>query len=649
MTSTASSSARCSENTINLKTIIGKPRWFNSLGIKSVVIVIAIVVISTSLLSYFTISKQNALLASHLEEKVMSLGHYIALVIPEDILAYDYESLNNYMREVSQEKDIVYGVVIATNNQNITSFLPVDDPYINKALKKSPNAGILDVINAVKQNPDILHREFPVNFNNQQRATLQLGVTRQHVNEISSATLTAQFMYAAVIILLLSCAVYLVLVSQVLRPVNKLMSAFKELGDGEVHNEISIQANNEFRSLSTSYNSMVSKLKYSLDELVDARDEAEKANQAKSDFLSRMSHELRTPMNAILGFSQLLTLEDLTKDQKEFVRHILFAGNHLLDLINEILDIHLIEQGQVRLNLSEASLNDILDECCTMLLDLAAERDVKLVKAYEAVQPAPAILIDKQRLRQVIINLLSNAIKYNNIHGSVSINYAVVNDKIQLHVIDNGIGIAKDELKKIFQPFERSTHIIREIDGIGIGLALCKDLIERMDGTISVTSTPGAGSDFMVELPLASQPDQKEPVALNDSALISPSRTHKVLYIEDNPMNHKLLGHVFERWPDIVLGRANTGKEGIDKAISSVPDLILLDMQLPDINGDEIFVQLRHNNITRHIPVVIISANVMPEMINSMRAAGIIDYLEKPVDIDKLIDIVENIIDPKSA
>ena len=623
--------------------------WFNSLGIKSVLVVIVIVVLSTSWLSYTTINKQNAQLEAHLEEKIRALGHYISLVIPEDILAYDYESLNDSMRELTHEKDIVYGVVTALNGQNMTSFLPENDHYIEVALQKMPNAEILDVINIVRQHPDIIHREFPVTFNDKHYATLQLGVTRQYVNNISESILKTQFLYAAIIILLLGIAIYIVLVRQVLRPVNKLINAFSELGEGHVPGVVSIDTNNEFRSLSNSYNLMVYQLKQSLDELVRAKDEAENANNAKSEFLSRMSHELRTPMNAILGFSQLLSMDDLTDDQKEFVKHILTAGDHLLGLITEVLDIHRIERGHFQINMETVILNDILDECCSMLADMAAERDVELVKEYDTTQPGPAIFVDKQRLRQIFINLISNAIKYGHVHGRVTINYELLNDKVRLHFIDNGIGIAANELEKIFLPFERSNSIANHIEGIGIGLALCKTLVEYMHGTINVTSTPGSGSDFIVELSLAQEHipvypvDAELPPSPHRGSIVS-AKPYSVLYIEDNPQNSLLMQNIFERWPNIDLIYAETGSTGIELAISSIPDLILLDIQLPDINGDEVFTRLKANEFTQNIPVVVVSADVMPDMKHKMKAAGIYEFLDKPLDIHKLIDIVEHTI-----
>jgi len=625
--------------------------WFNSLGIKSVLVVIVIVVISTSWLSYTTINNQNAQLETHLEEKIRALGHYISLVIPEDILAYDYESLNDSMREVTQEKDIVYGIVTALNGQNMTSFLPESDPYIEQVLKNSPDAEILEVIMIVKQHPDIIHREFPVMFDNKHYATLQLGVTRQHVNNISASIVKTQFLYAAMIILLLGCAIYLVLVRQVLHPVNKLMNAFGELGEGQVPDEVSIDTNNEFQSLGNSYNMMVSKLQHSLDALVRARDEAESANHAKSDFLSRMSHELRTPMNAILGFSQLLSMEELTDEQKSCVKHILTAGNHLLGLITEILEIHRIERGHIKINLETIRLHEVLDECSNMLSDMAAKHNVKLVMTYDTTQAGPGVLVDKQRLRQVIINLISNAIKYNQDPGRVTIHYELFGSKVQLHVTDTGIGIDASELEKIFLPFERSNSIAHHIEGVGIGLALCKSLIEHMQGTIHVDSTLGSGSDFMIELPLSAEyeaaylTDQILPLALVDERIVSANH-HMVLYIEDNPQNFILVKKIFKHWENIDLINAETGRRGIELAINGVPDLILLDIHLPDINGDEVFAQLQSNETTRNIPVVVVSADVMPGIIDKMQNMGIHGYLAKPLEIDKLIDIVERTINP---
>ena len=627
-----------------------KQRLSHSMGFKFIIVIIMIISITALLSATYLHKYQSQQLIQNQEEKIKSLGRYISLVIPEDILAYDFESLNNYMHEISLQKDIIYGVVYAPDGKNMTSFIHRSDPFVSTALKKYHNGDIKKTINILNQERDVHYITFPVNFNDKQYATLQLGYTTRYINEAYSSTLSSQIIYAVLIILILSISLYFVFVIQILRPGKLFLEEFKSMGEGKANNTLSIKTNNEFDTLSTSFNQMAKKINSDMKELIKAKVNSDKANKAKSDFLSRMSHELRTPLNAILGFSQLLTLEDITPRQNNHVKEVLKAGDHLLALINEILDISSIERGDISLYPAPVSLDKLIDEAWTMLNTAAIERDIELIKDYDKSCIHSKLFVDQLRAKQVLINLLSNAIKYNHIHGKIWVQCRVVNNsKLEIAIRDNGIGISDKNLDVIFKYFERGDISYHSVDGTGIGLSLCKTLVEKMGGNIKVNSTEGTGSTFFIDLPLADTttldseyktPDRREESKNQDSQL----EKRVVLYIEDNTQNWIFLKTLFERWPNVDLILANTGNEGVELSTRYLPDLILLDIQLPDIDGYEVFKQLSSNSATQAIPVVAVSANVMQVNVLHMGATGFHDYLTKPLDVKQLISVVEKIL-----
>ena len=627
-----------------------KQRLSHSMGFKFIIVIIMIISITALLSATYLHKYQSQQLIQNQEEKIKSLGRYISLVIPEDILAYDFESLNNYMYEISLQKDIIYGVVYAPDGKNMTSFIHRSDPFVSTALKKYHNGDIKKTIKILNQERDVHYKTFPVNFNDKQYATLQLGYTTRYINEDYSSTLSSQIIYAILVILILSISLYFVFVIQILRPGKLFLEEFKSMGEGKANNTLSIKTNNEFDTLSTSFNQMAKKINSDMKELIKAKVNSDKANKAKSDFLSRMSHELRTPLNAILGFSQLLTLEDITPRQNNHVKEVLKAGDHLLALINEILDISSIERGDISLYPAPVSLDKLIDEAWTMLNTAAIERDIELIKDYDKSCIHSKLFVDQLRAKQVLINLLSNAIKYNHIHGKIWVQCRVVNNsKLEIAIRDNGIGISDKNLDVIFKYFERGDISYHSVDGTGIGLSLSKTLVEKMGGNIKVNSTEGTGSTFFIELPLADTttldseyktPDRREESKNQDSQL----EKRVVLYIEDNTQNWIFLKTLFERWPNVDLILANTGNEGVELSTRYLPDLILLDIQLPDIDGYEVFKQLSSNSATQAIPVVAVSANVMQENVLHMGATGFHDYLTKPLDVKQLISVVEKIL-----
>ena len=384
-------------------------------------------------------------------------------------------------------------------------------------------------------------------------------------------------------------------------------------------------------------------------ELSDATAEADRANQAKSEFLSRMSHELRTPLNAILGFAQLLEMDTLSARQDESVDQILLAGRHLLGLINEVLEISRIEAGRLQLSLEPVPVAETLREAVELIRPSATPLRVSV--GADAIDESLHVLADRQRLQQVLLNLLSNAVKYNRPDGTVRASCERVgDDRLRISVTDTGQGIAADRLERLFTPFDRLGAEVSAVEGTGLGLALSKALVDAMGGTLYVRSQPGVGSTFCVELlvvaapvaAVAGRPAPPGPAAVGD-AHASPGT---ILYIEDNLSNLRLIESILSQRPGVCLLSAMQGRVGLDLARTHGPDLILLDRHLPDISGDQVFVQLREDPRTRDIPVVVLSADAIASELRRLLEAGVRAYLTKPLDVRQLLEIIDESLRP---
>jgi PAS domain S-box-containing protein len=375
----------------------------------------------------------------------------------------------------------------------------------------------------------------------------------------------------------------------------------------------------------------------------DAKTEAERANQAKNEFLSRMSHDLRTPLNAILGFAQLLETERLKPDQHEGVQLILRGGKHLLDLINEVLDITRIETGQLSLSPQPVDVRDVVQHAVALVSPLAADRGIALDIAE--LPKRWAVVADRQRLTQVLLNLLSNAIKYNRRRGRVTVAFEKkAGRRLRITVTDTGAGIPPDKLKRLFTPFERLGAEATAIEGTGLGLALSRGLTAAMGGSLGVVSRVDHGSTFWLEFTLADRPcivpiDDTRPPQATDACI-----TGKVLYIEDNLANVRLMERILERRPHVVLAHASTAGRGIRKAAEMEADLILLDLHLPDVNGEEVMRQLAQDPSLRSIPVVVLTADATPEQARRLIAAGATAYLTKPIEVARLLRLLDELL-----
>jgi PAS domain S-box-containing protein len=381
-------------------------------------------------------------------------------------------------------------------------------------------------------------------------------------------------------------------------------------------------------------------------ELNKAMVAAEKANRAKSDFLSSMSHELRSPLNAILGFAQLLDSgsPQPTPRQKTSIDQILHAGWYLLELINEILDLAMVESGKLSLSLEPISLSEVLSDCQAMIEAQAENSNIQMIFP----QPNCPYLVkaDRTRVKQVFLNLLSNAIKYNRVGGSIDVRYSTnTADRIRISVHDTGEGLSPEQLTQLFQPFNRLGQEAGAEEGTGIGLVVSKRLVELMNGTIGVESTVGIGSEFWFELLL----DVTPLFAVDDVMLTEQTPQDQLnttqftlLYVEDNPANLLMVEHIIADQPQIRLLSARTSKLGIELARTHQPDIILMDIKLPGISGTEALNILHEDPGTKNIPVIALSANAMPQDIEDGLKAGFFRYLTKPIMVNELMNALDD-------
>ena len=367
---------------------------------------------------------------------------------------------------------------------------------------------------------------------------------------------------------------------------------------------------------------------------------AQRESEAKSQFLARMSHELRTPLNAVLGFAQLLQLdsENATSEQRARIEHILSAGEHLLSLINDVLDLSSLESGQLKLDMQPVPLSELVDESLPLVTPLADGMRVSLVRG-----PVDGVAWgDRIRLRQVLLNLLSNAIKYNRPGGTAELRATAGEEHVVISVADTGRGLSPEQRLHLFEPFNRLGIEREGIEGTGIGLAIVKTLVGRMGGTIDVESEPGKGSTFAVKLQRADVPESAEAAPAPDAAeQAEPLDRARLLYIEDNPINVMLMEEIISSRPGLAIVSEPTGERGVARARKMRPDLVLVDMQLPDFDGFEVLRRLRAAPETAGIPCLAVSANAMPEDIARALEAGFAEYWTKPVNFGAFVQAVE--------
>ena len=364
-----------------------------------------------------------------------------------------------------------------------------------------------------------------------------------------------------------------------------------------------------------------------------------------------MSHDLRTPLNAILGFSQLLELnhdEPLTNKQSECVEQIIEGGNHLLQLINDILDLAKIEAGKISLSFEDIELKYELDECLNLVETLANENKIIINEKYKT-RDNVNIKADSTRIKQILLNILSNAIKYNKKNGLIIVDYEKTsNNMIRISIEDNGIGIAEKNQVDLFTPFSRFSHQSSDIEGTGIGLTVAKSLITLMNGQIDFQSIIGKGSTFWIDIPQSivnlKVQAEKENEDIHDRETLH-TLTGLLLYIEDNQTNIRLMQRIIDQVPNLNMIFANNAEDGIKVAIEKLPDIIILDINLPEKDGFEALKELKDSADTNHIPVIALSAVAAKENIEKGLAAGFEYYLTKPMNITEVMSTIKSVLE----
>ena len=517
---------------------------------------------------------------------------------------------------------------------------PVDLSRPGVAQYRGPDGEIrLGAVSLVAQTPWAAWVEFP-------RAGI-IAPARSFLNQIVPA---------ALLLVVLGAGVAAVVSARITTPLATVSAAAHAIASGDYSQRVATHRRDEIGRLGHAFNEMAERVQDAQQqlearvaartaELDTARQAADRANRAKSEFLSRMSHELRTPLNAIMGFAQVLELDPLTEEQRDGVAHILRGGRHLLSLINEVLDVARIEAGALSLSPEPVAVADIVQHAVDLIRPLAAERHLTVT-----IDPLPQTfaLADRQRLNQILFNLLSNAVKYNRERGTVRVfSPAAPPGRVAIVVADTGAGIPPDKLRLLFTPFERLGAEQSKVEGTGLGLALAKGLAQAMTGSLTVESVIDQGSAFRVELPATESPASHPPASRRQPAADN-GGVGTILYIEDNLSNVSLMQRLIKRRPGVELLHAVDGRSGVALVRERRPDLVFLDLHLPDAPGEEVLRQIWEDPDTRDTPVAVLSADATPAQRRRLIASGAMTYLTKPFDIAEVLHVIDRTLASKS-
>lgn len=665
---------------------------------------ITLVVTTLTALTALTISavvnqqfKSNLNLAHH------EWSHILSKSISQSVMEYTIEGNVRKTQEIlrriiKESNEIEYIIIVDFNNKLFASTLDVSklpeslrsiDHTKCKSIKTKKDGEIhVDNYNVNKVvmsafGENVLDYTHP--FIENLEAHIHIGFRNSMLNK----SLFAIKQYSTLIAILISSIGFIVaffLAKKISRPLEELSEAVTVFGKtGQYNKQMVTTSDKDILKLNANFKNMfneriqyeseITGYKENLESLVEERTKrlemeiykheqtekdllkekeiSDKANRTKSDFLSHMSHELRTPLNAILGFAQLLDLNE-SDSVKESSSEILHAGYHLLSLINDILDLSKIEAGKLALSIEAVNINEVIDECYSLLQGLIEEKDINVKLNYDHNKKF-IISVDRVRLKQSILNIFSNAVKYNEKSGSIIISFEFNNEFLRIAVKDTGKGIPDKKQHKLFSPFQRLDMEKSGVDGVGIGLVITKALVESMKGSIGFKSEYGIGSVFWIEFPLVSVEEieiesesiDKDIIAIGNKKnkkLFAFSGIKKILYIEDNPSNLKMVRNILKAYSNIEFYPAISPSEAFALLKQTIPDLILLDINLPEMDGYEVKEILDSTTEYKNIKVVGLSANAMQHDIDKAKDSGFIDYLPKPINLKNFLDVIESVL-----
>jgi signal transduction histidine kinase len=493
-------------------------QWLGSrsLGTKFAFMVVSILIMSMSVGAYVYLKAQHKLLLDNLLAKGNALGSFVSLISPQSILAFDFERMQGYMREVTLQEDIVYAVIVSSNGINLTQYLDKRNKLVSEALESYDADQLLEVIKYLNAKDSLIALKFPVTFDSKPLGHILIGVSRERIDAGFKASLMNILLVIVLSTVLISLAIIYGFRYMAMTPINKLTEGFGKVAGGNLADRIDVHSHDELGKLTESFNEMVEhlddtikqkdsyaeKLTSQAEEMRVLRDEAVLANQHKSEFLAMMSHELRTPLNAIIGFSDVLNEKmfgELNDKQSEYVTDINASGHHLLSLINDILDLSKVDAGRMELEKIRFDLPLAISNAMTLVKERAERHGIMLQANVD--ESLGEFVADERKFKQILLNLLSNAVKFTPVGGKISISARKSEEGIYISVADTGRGIAKSELGAVFEDFYQTKTTGETHEGTGLGLSLCKKFVELHGGNIEVDSEPGKGSVFTFFLP----------------------------------------------------------------------------------------------------------------------------------------------------
>jgi len=638
-----------------------------SLAVKFILMVFSISLITMSSITIVNLEIQKERHLARLIERGQMLGELIASISPEAIYGYDYDILDAHMRVLTHQKDIVYAVVIAPDNVSITSYLEPTDKHITAVSQGSSydRNAVTQIIASIDKNKNIIPLQFDIRHMDDLLGYVKLGLSRERIDALANKSLIEQSLINLGALIILSLGIYAVFRYSVLRSIKHLTMGAERIAKGNLSQSVIVFSKDELGALTNTFNQMMIHLKESLltkdnalekiqtlnetlngeiEERKSAEQAALTASQAKSTFLANMSHEIRTPMNAILGYTQILQLDNiLTKKQGELLGIIEKSGDHLLGLINDILDISKIEVGAMKCQMSDFDLADLIKGVYKMFKVHADQKDI----AFKLQSNLPLIIPvrgDQGKLRQVLVNLLGNAIKFTD-QGQVILSVKSTDNTYEFKVSDTGPGITKPSQDIIFEPFQQSTAGEKK-GGTGLGLAISRQIAELMNGTLKLLPKTTKGSCFVFQVklePATTQVVKLQTKTLSGISHLAPEYHVSALVVDDNPENRDVLSTLLQT-VGITVTEANHGQAALERIPLDKPDIVFMDINMPTMDGLTAIDLIRKNPTQHHIKCVAITAFCVEQGLNDYLKAGFDDYIAKPYRFERVCSSIESLL-----